>query len=92
VIGAVHELRLRQTLSGDGCDLPSMGSVGDAYENATAESFFATLEREVLQRRTFKTRLKPACRCSNGSKVGTARIGVIRPNATSHQATSKGDN
>jgi putative transposase len=28
--------------------MPSMGSVGDAYDNAMAESFFATLEREVL--------------------------------------------
>lgn len=35
--------------------MPSMGSAGDAYDNAMAESFFATLEREVLQRRTFKT-------------------------------------
>jgi putative transposase len=35
--------------------MPSMGSVGDAYDNAMAESFFATLEREVLNRRTFKT-------------------------------------
>ena len=35
--------------------MPSMGSVGDAYDNAMAESFFATLEREVLQRRNFKT-------------------------------------
>ena len=34
---------------------PSMGSVGDAYDNAMAESFFATLEREVLNRRPFKT-------------------------------------
>lgn len=35
--------------------MPSMGSVGDAYDNAMAESFFATLEREVLQRRRFKS-------------------------------------
>ena len=35
--------------------MPSMGTVGDAYDNAMAESFFATLEREVLNRRTFKT-------------------------------------
>src|SRR5580704_2953096 len=26
---------------------PSMGSVGDAYDNAMAESFFATLECEI---------------------------------------------
>ncbi len=35
--------------------MPSMGSVGDAYDNAMAESFFATLEREVLDRRRFKS-------------------------------------
>ncbi len=34
---------------------PSMGSVGDCFDNAMAESFFATLECELLQRRRFKT-------------------------------------
>ena len=33
----------------------SMGSVGDAYDNAMAESFFATLECELLDRHRFKT-------------------------------------
>ncbi len=32
---------------------PSTGSVGDAYANAMAEAFFATLECELLQRRRF---------------------------------------
>lgn len=34
---------------------PSMGSVGDCFDNAMAESFFATLECELLDRSTFKT-------------------------------------
>jgi len=34
--------------------VPSVGSTGDAYDNAMAESFFATLEREVINRRRFK--------------------------------------
>jgi putative transposase len=34
---------------------PSMGSVGDCYDNAMCESFFATLECELLDRRSFKT-------------------------------------
>ncbi len=34
---------------------PSMGSVGDAYDNALCESFFATLECERLDRRRFRT-------------------------------------
>ena len=34
----------------------SMGSVGDCYDNAMCESFFATLECELIDRETFKTR------------------------------------
>ena len=34
---------------------PSMGSVGDAYDNAMAESFFATLECELLDRGPLRT-------------------------------------
>ena len=33
----------------------STGSAGDCYDNAMAESFFATLECELLQRRSFQT-------------------------------------
>lgn len=35
---------------------PSMGSVGDAYDKAMCESFFATLECELLDRRKFRTK------------------------------------
>ena len=35
---------------------PSMGSVGDAFDNALAESFFATLECELIDRRSFRNR------------------------------------
>ncbi len=35
---------------------PSTGSVGDAYDNAMAESFFASLECELLDRTRFATR------------------------------------
>jgi putative transposase len=34
----------------------SMGSVGDAYDNAMAESFFATLECELIARRSWRTK------------------------------------
>jgi putative transposase len=34
---------------------PSMGSVGDCFDNAMCESFFATLECELLDRRRFHT-------------------------------------
>ena len=35
---------------------PSMGTVGDAYDNAMAESFFASLECELIARRTWRTK------------------------------------
>jgi putative transposase len=35
---------------------PSMGSVGDAYDNAMAESFFASLECELIDRRSFQNK------------------------------------
>ena len=35
---------------------PSMGSVGDCYDNAMCESFFATLECELLDRERFATK------------------------------------
>lgn len=34
---------------------PSMGSVGDAYDNAMCESFFASLECELLDRQRFRS-------------------------------------
>jgi putative transposase len=34
---------------------PSMGSIGDCFDNAMAESFFATLECELIDRRCFQT-------------------------------------
>ena len=33
-----------------------MGSAGDCYDNAMAESFFATVECELLQRTSFASR------------------------------------
>ena len=35
---------------------PSMGSVGDCYDNALCESFFATLECELIERKSYATR------------------------------------
>lgn len=36
--------------------LPSMGSISDAYDNALAESFIASLKTELLYRRSWPTR------------------------------------
>ena len=35
---------------------PAMGSIGDAYDNAMAESFFASLACELIDRRRFQTK------------------------------------
>jgi putative transposase len=42
---------------------PSMGSVGDAYDNAMCESFFATLECELLDRRRFTSQAEARMAC-----------------------------
>jgi putative transposase len=42
---------------------PSMGSVGDAYDNAMAESFFSTLEAELLSRRRFTSQAEARMAC-----------------------------
>jgi putative transposase len=56
---SVHGCQYTSLAFGHRCDLmgvrPSLGSVGDAYDNAMAESFFGTLESELLDRRTFST-------------------------------------
>jgi hypothetical protein len=66
-----------------------MGSKGDARDNAVAESFFASLSKDLLRRRSFRTRHgRP---CSSTSRPSTdesqvrlrllasfARVGVVR--------------
>ena len=42
---------------------PSIGSVGDAYDNAMAESFFSTLEAELLGHRRFASQAEARMAC-----------------------------
>ena len=35
-----------------------MGSVGDCYDNALCESFFASLECELIDRHSFRSKLQ----------------------------------
>ena len=39
--------------------MPSFGSVGDAFDNAVMESFWSSMQGELLNRRKWKTRLEP---------------------------------
>lgn len=40
--------------------LPSMGSVGDCFDNAMMESFWSRMQVELLDRRRWNTRIEPA--------------------------------
>jgi len=68
---------------------PSMGSVGDCYDNAMCESFFATLECELIDRSTFKTTTTLASRSSSSLKASTTRAAATRRSATIHRCSSR---
>ena len=69
---------------------PSMGSVGDCFDNAMCESFFATLECELLERRRFKTQAEHGWRSSTSSRAGTTPIAATPPSTIIHRSTTKG--
>ena len=40
--------------------MPSMGSIGDCYDNAVIESFWGRVQTELLNRRRWRTRIELA--------------------------------
>ena len=78
--------------------LQSIGRRGDAFENAVAESFFATLETELFDRTTFMTR--------DQARIGVfdfiegfynprrrhSALGYLSPDVYEQRATEKEDN
>ena len=68
---------------------PSMGSVGDAYDNAMAESFFVTLEAELLSRRRFASQAEAKMACSATSRAGTIPCACIPASDTARQSPMK---
>ena len=66
---------------------PSMGSVGDCFDNAVAESFFATLECGSSSAPPFVRTPQPSWRCLTLSRAGITRIGVTPRLATSRRAS-----
>ncbi|CCH32976.1 IS3 family transposase [Actinosynnema sp. NPDC047251] len=48
-------IRFGERLADNGI-LPSMGSVGDSYDNALMENFFSTLKIELVYRKSWRTR------------------------------------
>ena len=70
---------------------PSPGSAGDCYDNAMCESFFATLECELLNRRRFRSqaeaRMAPS---SSSSRASTTRVADTQPWTTTRPWGTKG--
>jgi putative transposase len=59
-----------------------MGSVGDCFDNAMCESFFATLECGLIARRAWKARAQArqdVFRFIDSSRAGTIRTGGTPP-------------
>ena len=73
-----------------GIDL-SMGSVGDPWDNAVAESFFASLEKELLRRERFQTRERARLRifwyieCFYNPRRRHSSLGMLSPNDYEHR-------
>ena len=68
-----------------------MSCVGDAYDNAMCESFFATLECELLDRHRFRTQANTHIAASTSSKAGTTRDAVIPRSITDRPPRGTGD-
>lgn len=69
---------------------PSMGSTGDAYDNAMAESFLANLECELIHRAVSRPRPRHASRSLPGSRAGMTRANVTPTWVTALLSISKG--
>jgi len=59
ILHSDHGCQFTSLAFGDRCRVlgvrPSRGTIGDCYDNALCESFFATLECELLDRHTFRS-------------------------------------
>ena len=60
-----------------------MSRTGDCYDNAVAESFFATLKAEHVDHEDFATRDLGTAPSATTSKASTTALGGIRMSATS---------
>jgi putative transposase len=67
---------------------PSMGSVGDAYDNAMAESFFASLECELIDRRSFRSKAEARLAIFTYIEGWSTRAGATARLAIAHRSTT----
>lgn len=68
---------------------PSMGSVGDCYDNAMCESFFATLKLNSSSGSRSPVGRRLVSRSSSLSRAGTIPIGSIPASTTNRPGTTK---
>ena len=69
---------------------PSMGSVGDAYDNAMCESFFSSLESELLNRRRFRSQAEAKMGPPSATSRAGTILGACTPRwGTAHPSSSK---
>ena len=58
--------------------------VGEAYNNAMAESFFASLEGELITRNSFQSKTQARMAASPRLTAGTTTVGATAAWAISH--------
>lgn len=63
--------------------LGSMGRVASSVDNALIESFWSTMQRELLDRSNWTSKQSCRRRCSSGSRASTTRPVGTLPSATS---------
>ena len=66
-----------------------MGSKGDAYNNAVAESFFATLKKELIHRQSWPTDASLAPRSSSTSRRSITATADTPPSGCTHPPSTR---
>src|SRR5213595_1863708 len=66
--------------------LPSMGSVGDCYDNAMIEAFWSQMQVELLDTRRWKTRVELANAIFEYIEIPTTAAGATRVSACRHRS------
>ena len=65
--------------------VPSMGSIGDCYDNAMIESFWGRMQTELLNRKRWKTRIELANAIWSIWRSSTTANAVIQPSGCAHR-------
>jgi transposase InsO family protein len=58
--------------------LPSFGTIGDGLDNAMTESFWSSMQIELLDRQKWKTRVRHPHRRQLATTSGTQRVGQVK--------------